>query len=60
MHLKTPDGREIDPKDIDYVLRERIMGLVKGTMVRLKAGQEIFLEHSEKEVLGEMNKVTKY
>jgi hypothetical protein len=58
MHLKTPDGKEIEPKDIDYILRERIMGLVKGTMVRLKGGQEIFLEHSEKEVLDEMNKAT--
>lgn len=55
MQLKTSNGRKIDPINIDCILRERIMG-VKGTMVQLKNGEKVFLEHSEKEVLDEMNR----
>jgi hypothetical protein len=60
MQLKTFKDKNlapenIDPKDIDCILRGRITGVL-GTLVRLKNGEEKFLAHSEKEVSDEMNK----
>jgi hypothetical protein len=56
VQLKTFSGKTVDPKDIDQILREGIMG-VEETTVLLKNGQKEFLVHPEKEVLDEMNRV---
>ena len=55
MQLKTPNGRTIDPNNIDYIL----MLLVQGTLVQLKTGEEVFLENSNDEVVNEIRKAAK-
>jgi hypothetical protein len=56
MELKTPSGRVIDPNGIDYIFWGKTVSGIPGTLVQLKTGEEVFLENSEEEVMGEMSK----
>ena len=56
MELKTPSGRVIDPNSIDYIFWGKGVAGIPGTLVQLKTGEEVFLENSEEEVMGEMSK----
>jgi hypothetical protein len=58
MELKTPSGRVIDPNRIDYILWGKTVSGIPGILVQLKTGEEVFLDHSEKEVIREMNKAS--
>jgi hypothetical protein len=55
MQLKTSNGTKIDPNNIACILSGKVIG-VKGTLVQIKTGEEVFLDNSEEEVVDEMNK----
>jgi hypothetical protein len=57
--LKTLDGKEIDPKKIDYVMRGGIQGKKDLTGVVMKDGTEIWLKHTFDEVIKAMANVSK-
>jgi hypothetical protein len=49
--LKTLDGEQVDPKEIDYPIRGGIKGQKDITGVIMKDGKEKWLKHSFDEVL---------
>ena len=58
MKLTTLSGRAIDPNKIDYILWGKTVSGIRGILVKLKTGEEVFLENSEEEVIQEMTKAT--
>jgi hypothetical protein len=54
VQLKTFNGKMIEPSSIDHIMRGRITG-VQGTLVKLKTGEEVFLQNSEEEVVEALN-----
>jgi hypothetical protein len=52
--LKTVDGREIDPKKINYLIQGGIKGDPTITGVVMKDGTEEWLTHTHDEVLKAM------
>jgi len=53
--LKTVNGKEIDPKEIDYTIRGGVGGNPAITGVIMKDGTEEWLKHTHDEVVKAMN-----